>query len=53
MSSLNQVRGIAMPVESIHHLVACAYILMWVFIGHVTMGRRTATESDTVHRRCG
>lgn len=42
-----------MQVESIHHLVACAYILMWVLIGHLTMRRRPPAERETVRRRPG
>lgn len=40
-----------MQVESIHHLIGCAYIVMWVLIGHLTMRRRTPSENETIHRR--
>lgn len=41
-----------MQVESIHHLIACAFVLMWVLIGHLTMRRRPTSENhDTAHRR--
>jgi len=42
-----------MQVESIHHLVACAYILTWIFIGHLSIRRRSTSEHETIHRRFG
>lgn len=42
-----------MQVESIHQFIACAYILMWVLIGHLTMRRRPPSENETIHQRLG
>jgi hypothetical protein len=53
MPQLDELRGIAMPVESIHHLIACAFILMWVMIGQITMRRRSPADKQPIRRRFG
>ncbi len=39
-----------MPVESIHHLMALAYVFVWVLIGHITTGRRGTAEREAVQQ---